>query len=588
MDRRRFIQSTSAAAAAAAAIVGANKAGAAPVDVKTDLLIIGSGFAGLWAAVTAQAGGVKRIAVADKGSIGLSGQSRMAAANTIVCMPRDNPDVWLKDFVEAQGGLCRQDMVMDLIETSYDRIKKLESWGVKYALSAFRMNSRGLDHAKKRMRARYKDMAGGRAIVAGLLDRVESGNAALFPKTMVTSLLGKNGRAAGAAGVHRITGEPVVFSARAVIVAGGDCSFRGNYPGVDQSTGDAFALGYKAGAGLSNMEFLGSNTNPIGWGMEGTGPVTELGAKFLDKNHKSFMENYRPEADNTRTCYIAQAMAAEAEKGNGPPFYLDMRPLMFPGIIERGFNSYGGWIPLNHRRLKEAGIDVFDDVHEWAPAVQTLRGGIRTDIDCMSDVQGLFAAGISQALDPGLFGGWSSARAMWSGERAGMAAARFLKDAEDVSPDKNEVRKERRKAVEALERKTGPNADRVCESLQNVIFPYAVSIRKSAATLEKALAKTERIRYEDVPAMKASDPHELVKVHETRNMVLVAETFLRASLSREESRGDHFRADFPDTDNNRWLKWVNLKRGAKEAMEISFERIPVEKYPFQPKDVKGV
>ena len=553
----------------------------------TDLLIIGSGFAGLWAAIAAKDGGVENVAIVDKGSIGLSSMSRMAAGGTIYCLPKFDRDLWLADFAEAHGYLCRQDIVADIIDTSYARLRRLNSWGLDYRRMPltgryYTLPSRGLHHARMLVGPRWKGRTGGSALVGALLEQVRSRGVDLFPKVLVTDLVQKDGRACGAVGVNRLTGEAVVFSARAVVLAVADCSFRGNYACVDQVTGDGFRLAYDAGARLNNMEFLAVNTGSPAFGFEGTGVGARWGGRFLNRDFEPFMRRYAPDADRAEIGYLVQAMAAELVKGDGPPFYFDMSRKPGSWFMKYGLSSIGGWMPLNIRRLEEKGVHVFRSPQVWAPAVQSLRGGIRTDVDCMSDIPGLFAAGLCQSIDPGLFNGWSSMRAMWSGERAGEAAAGFLRGSEDIGPGTEEVRALEERALSYLGRESGVGPDAVCGCLQEVLFPYTVCIRKREDRLREALSEVERIRDGELPYLYASSPHELAKAHETAGMVLVAELFLRASIERRETRGDHCREDYPETDNGRWLKWVNIRKGPDGKPSVELEPVPLSSYRFRP------
>jgi succinate dehydrogenase/fumarate reductase flavoprotein subunit len=202
----------------------------------------------------------------------------------------------------------------------------------------------------------------------------------------------------------------------------------------------------------------------------------------------------------------------------------------------------------------------------------------------MSDMPGLFAAGMSQAIDPGLFNGWSSMRAMWSGERSGAAAAKFLKDASDINPDADEVYQFQRQALEPLQRNSGTSPDAVCRRIKQILFPYTVCLRKEENRLKEALAEIQHIRENEVPALYAEDPHELVKAHETANMALVAELFLRASLERKETRGDHYREDFPKTDNKNWLKWINIIKDMQGKPHLETETVPLASYRYQPEN----
>jgi succinate dehydrogenase/fumarate reductase flavoprotein subunit len=131
----------------------------------TDLLIVGSGFAGLWAAISAREAGVERVAVVDKAAIAMSSQSRLCAGATIYCLPEDDTEVWLRDIVEANGFLSHQPLVAEILETSYDRLRRLEEWGVSYPRtptddSYVRIPSRGLEHAMMMVIPRFRDRVG--------------------------------------------------------------------------------------------------------------------------------------------------------------------------------------------------------------------------------------------------------------------------------------------------------------------------------------------------------------------------------------------------------------------------------------------
>ena len=554
--------------------------------IEADLLVVGTGFAGLWAAIAAREAGVERVALVDKGAIAMSSQSKMSAGATIYCLAEDDPELWLRDVAEAQGFLCHQDMVEDMLRTSHARLQQLESWGVRYERNPIgegylRLPSRGFQHLQMLVLPRHNKRVGGAAVVATLRRRAMQLRVERHSRLLITDLLQRDGRAIGAIGIQRSTAETVAFKARAVILACGDCSFRGNYAGTDSATGDAFRLAYDAGARLSNMEFLAVNTGSPFYGFEGTGIVLRFGGRLLNARREAFMQRYHPDGDSAEINVLSQAMAKEVQKGNGPPFFLDLSQAG-RDLLKEAFARFGGFMPLNLARLAEAGIDIYEMPQEWLPAVQTLRGGVRTEIDCRSDVEGLYAAGMSQALDPGLFNGWSSMRALWSGERAGREAARYVAGASDVEVPAALVSECERRARHCLSRPTGPAPDEVLGALHRTLFPYDVCILKREERLEAALRCVEELRADAVPKMRARDPHELAKAHETANMVLVAAMHLRASLARRESRGDHYREDHPQTDNRDWLRWIHLRRGGAGAMELETEPVPLQRYRFRP------
>jgi succinate dehydrogenase/fumarate reductase flavoprotein subunit len=295
------------------------------------------------------------------------------------------------------------------------------------------------------------------------------------------------------------------------------------------------------------------------------------------------MEKYHPDANAAEIHELTRAMAREAEEGHGPPFYIDMGEA-WKTRIGPALAGIGGFMPLNLARLEAEGVDLAQR-QEWVPAVQTLRGGVRVGPDGQSDLPGLFAAGMTEALDPGLFNGWSTMRAMGSGERSGRGAGAYLRGAAPVSPDSDEVAELLARARAPLARKVegSPRPDQLIERLQALIFRPEVSISKRGESLRGALREIGDLRDGALPDLAARDPHELFKAHELRNMVQVAEMFLRASLARTESRGSHFRADHPELDNQRWLAWVNLRKQGNGGMGVETEPVPLDGYPIQPR-----
>lgn len=550
-----------------------------PSEQACDVLVIGSGFAGLWAAIAAREAGAEDVAIIDKGAIAMSSQSKMSAGATVYCLPGDDLDAWVGEYADAQGGLSRRDMVREILETSHERLLRLEQWGVRYetvpgatdstppADRYLRLPSRGFEKVKMMVRPQWRKRSGGSAVTSALRHQLIRAGVRRFSHKFVTTLTVAAGRATGVVAVDRYTGEPMSLEAKAVVLAASDCSFRGNYACADSVTGDAFRLAYEAGGRLSNMEFLCVNTGSPVFGFEGTGIALRFGGKLTDASGEQFVRHYHPEGDTAEVSVLVQAMAHEANNGNGPPFYLDLAGGR-GSFLEVALDRMGGFMPVNIARLKERGTDIFEEPQEWVPAIQTLRGGVRTDLKCASDLPGLYAAGLSQAVDPCLFNGWSSMRAMWSGEKAGNSAAEF---AAAFGPPEPADHSAGLAAATAPLGRSGSSPDAILGTLHAAIFPWDVSILKSKKSLTGALASVESIRDEVLPSLSAADPHELAKAHETANMVAAAEMYLRSSLARTESRTDHFREDFPETDNANWLKWINIRQGEAGSMELDTE-----------------
>ncbi len=178
--------------------------------IEADLLIVGTGFAGLWAAITAADAGAKNIVVVDKGSIAKSSNASLTLGGTIYLHPEDDKMAWMQELVRAADHLSRQDMWDDLLTTSYSRLKKLESWGLKYTsfvpVVMPRLKSDGNKHVALHHAPKWNGLHAGRAVAGVLADQMlKRRGIRYFSKTMITKLLTQDGRIAGAIGVHRIT-----------------------------------------------------------------------------------------------------------------------------------------------------------------------------------------------------------------------------------------------------------------------------------------------------------------------------------------------------------------------------------------------
>ncbi|MBI2567022.1 MAG: FAD-binding protein [Candidatus Schekmanbacteria bacterium] len=561
----------------------------------SDLLVIGGGFAGLWAAITAREQGVKRVTIVDKGAVGLSSQSRMSAGATICLFPEDDRDLWLRHIAEANDFLSHQGCVAAMLDASYWRYCRLRSWGVRYerlpwALSdrGSRLRSRGLGPVLMMVNPSWGGCTGGGAVVRALLERATRLAVRRVHKVMVTDLIVQDGRVAGAVGFDRLTGRGRVFAANAVVLAAADCSFRGGYACVAQATGDAFRMAYSAGARLANMEFLVINTGSPHFGFEGTGIAARWGGKFVDENGRAVASG----RDEVR--YVARDMVRARERGARAIFFDMSRPpakWILRGVLGA---RMGGWMPLHVRRLAAVGTDLFAAPQPWLPVIQTLRGGVWTDAGGRSDVDGLFAAGLSRALDPGLFNGWSSLYAMWSGEVAGRAAAGFLGSSPEGTAVPSETHRAARDGLAASRRFLQPRpnpvaftADEAVHQLQRALFPHDVCLAKTGPRLRAALARVESIDRSAALNLWAATPHELAKCHEAINMLLTARLFLSASLVREETRCDHWRLDYPARNDQRWLRWILLSRGAGDCPVVSTEPVPVHLFSHRPDAVES-
>ena len=562
--------------------------GAEPTVMRANVLVIGGGLAGMFAAIKAKEAGAEDVLIVDKGAVALTNRFQFAGGYTIFLLPGDDGDAWLKGFVAGQQGMCPQDKIEKLLDQSAARLAELEAMGLVYPREpgngAYRrIPSRGLGDVRTICPPSYKTMTGGPAVTAALLRELRRLGIRFQEKTLISDLLVDDRKIAGAVGCHRRGGEFFIFQAPAVILAGGDCSFRGNYAAVEQVTGDTFALAYRAGAELANMEFLVCNTGPTDFGLRGTGPLAKLGAVFRNAKGEDFLARYTAEGSQAECAEIVQGMAREVRAGGGPPFYFDLAPT--PADTEENFLAEGGWMGRSLTRLGERGRAVFEGAIEWVPVIQTLRGGMQTDDNCMSPIAGLFAAGTTNSTGPGLFTGWSSAKCIWSGSTAGIAAARFADEAERRPPGRDLIEAARQDLFRPPIDPAAGDLDlgEISRQLQEVLFAYDTSILKHDERLSRADRRLKELREDQLSRVRIPDFHHFIRFKETENMFLTAALFLKASALRRESRADHLREDYPERDDAEWLKWILLGRDLDGGYRLA--PFPWEKYPVPREEI---
>jgi succinate dehydrogenase/fumarate reductase flavoprotein subunit len=547
--------------------------------VETDLVIVGTGLGGLWAAVTAADEGVRRIAVVDKGAVGISSGSAMILGGTLYWLDGDDLDACEKEYLEYSAGLAHIGMLRDMLQTSQRRMNKWRKWGLEYdGVPPFggRFASDGNRHNKMSINPRYREWSCGRALIQCLLDRMEAQGAAdHYSKTMITDLLTLDGRVTGAVGVHRVTGNRVVFKTPAVVLATGSCTFGPGFNVSAHHSGDGYGLAYRAGGRLQNLEFLNFDVVARDYNIEGGHLAGALGVRFINEKGRDFMWDYDPKnGTNSSFNKIAFAMADEWAKGNAP-IYLDLTTILykyfFPTFLEN-FSPLNTWQALNYNRLREIGQPITARPQSHIVLYYGLQGCIRTNDDLMSEeIEGLFAASLSQSMDMCTFKGASSARGMWSGEKVGIASAKYVKGAPAPALDSDRVREALERATAHLRRPEGRSYWELMKKFQGIMFKPGIGLRKTDESLKQGLRELVSFRETDLPTLSASNPHDLVKAHELENMVQLADLYFKASLVRTETRYSHRRLEYPRTDNAGWLRFINWSLGDRGEAVMSFE-----------------
>lgn len=546
--------------------------------LNTDILIIGAGPSGMWTAKhLKELNSAYDVTVVDKAGADWGGLMSMSEGDFDAITPEENLDEWIRDLVYYWDGLCDQELMERLFSKSYDRLCEYEKLGCSYIKNengSFKgIPQRGLDHFKLRI-TKVKGTGGEdmRDCLNNEADRLEIHR---LGRTMITELLKKDGHIIGAVGFNIRSGEFISISAKAVVIACGRAGWKSSY-GKNTSTGEGLLLAYNAGAKLTNMEFVEVWNVPKLFSWEGQTVLLPLGAKFVNSQGEPFMDRYSPVLrGNTDPHYTTMAMAMEAREGRSP-IYFDTSDIKNE---DRLFvQPAGGWQLLNHEKLKDIGIDFFNGKTEWQPQILSDFGGIVADEYGFTGVEGLYAVGRSRFLDAGVYiGGFDLSTTSTTGYLAAEGIYKYLeeKNKNDISVDEEII--DEKKAIYDNFYKKGIPSKQVLRKIQELVFPYDVSILKNEQSLQFALDELKRIQEELIPQMGSEDPHYLMKSIETSAIAQITEMYLKASLMRRETRGGHYREDYPHRNDNEWLGWIKIYKNDK-GMQLGFDNLPREKY----------
>jgi succinate dehydrogenase / fumarate reductase flavoprotein subunit len=590
-----------------------------------DVLVIGAGGAGLRAAIEASSAGV---------SVGLVCKSLLGKAHTVMAEGGiaaalanvDDRDSWKVHFADTmRGGQYVNNWRMAELHAKEapDRVRELEAWGALFDRTAdgriLQRNFGG--HTYPRL-AHVGDRTG-LEMIRTLQDHGIHRGIQVFMEFTVVTLLNDGGRIAGAFGYDRERGRFRIFKAKATVLATGGLGRAYRVTSNSwEGTGDGHALAYRAGAELMDMEFVQFHPTGMVWppsvqGLLVTEGVRGEGGVLRNSEGRRFMfddipENYRSQtADNpeegwrytqgdknarrppellTRD-HVARCIMREIKDGRGSPHggvFLDIA-----WIKERMPNApehIRKKLPSMYHQFKElAGIDITTTPMEVGPTTHYVMGGVRVDSDTqMSSIPGLFAAGECAAGINGAnrLGGNSLSDLLVFGKRAGEHAAVFAKANGGVHVDTNQVEAAARQALEPFERAdSNENPYRVQQDLQNMMQDL-VGIVRVEDEMRRALTGLAALNERSARAGVAGHREYNAGWHTAQdlgNLLLVSEAITRSAIERKESRGGHFRADYPDRDPAFATFNIVLRRGADGGMEVT--RVPI---PPMPPELKRV
>ncbi|MBX5491482.1 MAG: FAD-binding protein [Chloroflexi bacterium] len=571
---------------------------------RSDVLVIGSEGAGARAAWEAADRG-QRVVIVTKGRLARSGATLTGAADLdvdsrslrhllgpaprtsgVAPHPEDSPEQFFRDMCVEGKWLNDQRLVRAHVEDVPERARELLEAGLKvYDLRQM--------PGHRYPRNMYTS---GHDLVQVLKAQIKRRPIHVVEDTMITDLLTRDGQVVGAVGLDLVRGEPVTFAAKAVVLAtGGGHNVYEYNTGPEELTGDGQAMALRAGAELLDMEmtqFLPTTivSPPIARGNLFPfllGPQNALRIWLLNKYGERFMGQWDPERwEHTTRDLLAIGIMNEVVEGRGTPgggVYMSLKHL--PNNLIDDFARWGAK-PFISKDWKSHGLSfahLIEDVKrgnaiEVAPACHFFMGGVRIDEWGATTLPGLFAAG---EVTGGCHGanrlsGNAFAQILVQGKRAGEAAARFAAASCHVpEPDAWQVRELHARILAPLNRE-GPSSYEVRAELRN-LMQMKVGVVRDGPALREALARIEELLREAIPRLAARNRGrvynpEWIECLQTANLATTMAMVARGALTREESRGAHFRRDYRRTDNARWLKHI-VQRLVDGRVELRLDAV---------------
>ena len=520
----------------------------------TDVLVIGSGVAGLRAAIEA----------ARHGSVLLIAKERVEHSNTYyaqggiaaVLSPEDSFDQHIEDTLQVGCGLCDRPAVERIVREGPDRINELIDWGVLFDKRGEELLM-GLEggHSAPRIIHALGDETGREisdtlAHVARSTDRLR-----IFEDCFAIDLITVEGRCLGAITHHRHFGYQIFWARQTILATGGCGRVYRETTNPEVATGDGHALAYRAGAPLRDMEMVQFHPTTLYMAGATRALISEAvrgeGAYLVDRTGRRVMLEYHPDAELAPRDVVSQAILKEMAKQNTTCMYLDVRHLK-PEKFRKRF-------PMISRLCEEFDIDIAAQTIPVRPAAHYMIGGVVTDADARTEIAGLLACGevastgvhganrlASNSLLEGLVFGATAGRVAGEACAANHSMLEHSMVTSEINPSP----------------RTMLDLTDIRNSLRSLMWRN-VGIERNGARL----AETNEI-------ISLWDRYVMDKIFDDRtgwemqNLLTLGRLVTAAAEAREESRGVHFRSDYPDTDQARDGQHLILQR-TDDALKIS-------------------
>jgi len=509
--------------------------------MKTDFLVIGSGISGLnYALKTAQHG---EVTIVTKKRVMESNTNYAQGGIAAAIGSLDSFEKHIRDTLTTGDGLCDRRVVELVIKEAPEKIRELTDLGVDFNREGDRLSlAREGGHSTRRIV--FVGDYTGNAVEQALVSQIRSHpRIHIFEGCFAFELITEDGKCYGAHCIRTHKQELESFYAKTTILAtGGIGQVYGRTSNPEIATGDGVAMAYNAYAKIEDIEFI--QFHPTTFDKKGREPflISETirgeGATLRNSDGETFMKKYHEMGDLAPRDIVSRAIINEMDRG---PVYLDLTTKNREYLEER--------FPTIYERLTEYGIAMDKEWIPVSPAAHYLCGGVKTDIDGKTNIRGLYAIGESACT--GLHG----ANRLASNSLLGCLV--FSSRAAKASARENRRRMEiPRKAPEYSVTENGEYEDELRSRLQSLMW-RRVGVKRDGERLKEAVEEIQRIRKE-AKSLTGNGLSE--RKIELRNMALVGELIARAALIRKESRGAHYREDYPERDDKNWRRHIQIRK----------------------------
>ncbi|TPG71612.1 L-aspartate oxidase [Brevibacillus laterosporus] len=522
-------------------------------NMYTDVIVVGCGIAGLYTALEAS----KRAKVVLISKKGLQDSNTRWAQGGIaaVTAQNDSPALHRQDTMLAGAGICTYEAVDVLVHEGPQRLQELISYGTQFDKDSngeYELTREGA-HSERRILHAQGDATGAEIVRALAKKAAETANITLLEEHFAIDILTQQGECVGVLAL-KLDGEMFVIRSHATILATGGAGQLYRYTtNPEIATGDGVAMAYRAGAEVKDMEFIQFHPTALCYPDAPRFLISEAvrgeGAYLRNSFGERFMDKYHPQQELAPRDIVARAIVSEMEKTKSTFVYLDITheseelikhrfPTIYEFCLAYGLDMVADWIPV-------------------APACHYMMGGVKTDLHGETNVPRLFACG--EASCTGVHG--ANRLASNSLSEAIVFGHRIVERLRSLPPVMQSV------SLSESSLYTGKsfNLKKMRLQLQKIML-RKVSVKREAKGLQEALQELE--------SMQAILSTHTIKreAFELKNLLTTAILTTRAALARTESRGGHYRVDYPELNEEKWHKHItqSINSGLQEESETLY------------------